>query len=142
MPRRPDQSSSTARTADGRRERLGYIDEVIADWTSDQDAVAVAERLQEAGVNAAPVMSPLLLTEDPHLLDREFYITVAHEVAGSHRTMRPTWRLERRPDLPVRSGPAFGADSRDILESLGYAPNEIDSMTELGVTSREVLEGR
>lgn len=138
----PRLSDNGFATADGRRERLGYIDEVIADWTSDQDAVAVAERLQEAGVNAAPVMSPLLLTEDPHLLDREFYITVAHEVAGSHRTTRPTWRLERRPDLPVRSGPAFGADSRDILESLGYAPNEIDSMTELGVTSREVLEGR
>ena len=129
-------------TTDGRRERLDYIDEVIADWTSDKDSVAMAERLQEAGVNAAPVMSPLLLTEDPHLLDREFYITVEHETAGSHRTTRPTWRLERRPHLPVRSGPAFGADSRDILESLGYTLEEIDSMTGLGVTSREVLGGR
>jgi crotonobetainyl-CoA:carnitine CoA-transferase CaiB-like acyl-CoA transferase len=87
-------------------------------------------------------MSPLLLTEDPHLLDREFYITVEHEVAGSHRTTRPTWRLRRRPQLPVRSGPAFGADSQDVLESLGYTREEIDSMTGLGVTSREILGDR
>ena len=87
-------------------------------------------------------MSPLLLTEDPHLLDREFYITVEHKVAGSHRTTRPTWRLQRRPQLPARSGPAFGADSRDILESLGYSREEIHSMYGLGVTSRELLGGR
>jgi crotonobetainyl-CoA:carnitine CoA-transferase CaiB-like acyl-CoA transferase len=137
----PRLSDNGFTTTDGRRARLGYIDEVISDWTSYQDPVAVAERLQEAGVNAAPVMSPLLLTEDPHLLDREFYITVEHEVAGSRRTARPTWRLQRRPHLPVRSAPAFGADSRDILESLGYTREEIDSMVRLGVTSRELLGG-
>jgi crotonobetainyl-CoA:carnitine CoA-transferase CaiB-like acyl-CoA transferase len=137
----PRLSEGRFTTTEGRRERLDYIEEVIAEWTSDQDPVALAERLQAAGVNAAPVMSPLLLIEDPHLIDREFYITVEHEVAGAHRTTRPTWRLQRRPHLPVRSGPAFGADSRDILESLGYTPDEIDSMTGLGVTSRELLGG-
>jgi crotonobetainyl-CoA:carnitine CoA-transferase CaiB-like acyl-CoA transferase len=121
-----------------RQQSLDLTDSVIGEWTSGQDADVLAARLQEAGVTACPVMSPLHLTKDAHLRERNNYIEVAHGVAGAHLTTRPTWRLTRRPFLPKRSGPVFGADSHDILSGLGYTGDEIGTMTELGVTGSEL----
>ena len=91
------------------------------------------------GINAAPVMSPLLLTRDAHLQERNNYITVEHDVKGSHLTTRPTWRFKSRTELPARSGPTFGADSRSILESLGYSEAEIGSMVQRRITAKTLI---
>lgn len=122
-----------------RQGRVEVIDAIIGEWTGDQQAENLAIRLQQAGITAAPVMSPLLLTKDSHLLARNNFISVEHDLAGAHLTARPTWRLKRRPDLPDRSGPVFGADSQSILESLGYSGDEISSMIQLGVTANTLL---
>ncbi|MQG56540.1 MAG: CoA transferase [SAR202 cluster bacterium] len=127
------------KTLEQRREHLECIDALIAEWTKDQDADALAARLQEAGVTAAPVLSPLHLTKDAHLRERRNYIPVEHGIAGTHLTTRPTWRLKRRPFLPERSGPVFGADSNAILASLGYTDDDISRMTERGITGDELL---
>ncbi|MCH7800632.1 MAG: CoA transferase, partial [Chloroflexi bacterium] len=133
-------SGGEFRMLKARQERLEYIDAVISEWTKDQHAEGLAVRLQQAGVTSAPVMSPLLLTKDSHLLERNNYISVNHDLAGAHLTARPTWRLKRRTDLPDRSGPVFGADSQSILESLGYSEDEIESMIQLRITANTLLE--
>ena len=122
-----------------RQDRLEFIDGIIGEWTKGQDSESLAARLQEAGINAAPVMSPLLLTRDAHLQERNNYITVEHDVKGSHLTTRPTWRFKRRTELPARSGPTFGADSRSILESLGYSEAEIGSMVQRRITAKTLI---
>jgi crotonobetainyl-CoA:carnitine CoA-transferase CaiB-like acyl-CoA transferase len=127
------------KSLDARQARLEYIDAIISEWTSGQQADDLATRLQEAGVNAAAVMSCLLVLKDAHLQERDFTITVEHEIKGKHLTTRPVWRLKRRDILPERSGPTFGADSQSILEGLGYSEDDIRSMNEQGVTSRTLL---
>ena len=127
------------RALKARQDRLEFIDDIIGEWTKSQDFESLAARLQEVGINAAPVMSPLLLTRDAHLQDRNNYITVEHDVKGAHLTTRPTWRFKRRAELPARSGPTFGADSRSILESLGYSEAEIGSMVQRRITAKTLI---
>jgi crotonobetainyl-CoA:carnitine CoA-transferase CaiB-like acyl-CoA transferase len=127
------------RALKARQDRLEFLDGIIGGWTKRQDSENLAARLQEVGINAAPVMSPLLLTRDAHLQERNNYITVEHDVKGSHLTTRPTWRFKRRTELPARSGPTFGADSRSILESLGYSEAEIGSMVQRRITAKTLI---
>jgi crotonobetainyl-CoA:carnitine CoA-transferase CaiB-like acyl-CoA transferase len=126
-------------TLQDRQDRLEYIDSIISEWASNQHAESLAAELQQAGVTASPVMSSLLMLKSPHLLERNNYIPVEHDLVGTHQTTRPTWRFKKRPDLPTRSGPTFGADNQDILKSLGYSDDEIASMAELRVTATTLL---
>lgn len=79
---------------------------------------------------------------DAHMLERESFITVVHDIAGEHLVSRPSWRAKRRTELPAKSGPCFGADSDEILAELGYSEKHIEDLYENGVTSRNLLGGR
>ena len=104
--------------------------------------LAISKVFQNAGICAAPVMSPALLMNDPHMLDRGNFITVAHDIAGEHLVSRPSWRAKRRTELPSNSGPCFGADSDEVLSELGYSEKDIEGLYDKGVTSRSLLGGR
>ena len=128
--------------ATDRRKHVEEIDNVIAEWARTQDAVEISKVFQNAGICAAPVMSPALLMNDPHMLDRGNFITVAHDIAGEHLVSRPSWRAKRRTELPSKSGPCFGADSDEVLSELGYSEKDIEGLYDKGVTSRSLLGGR
>ena len=128
--------------AANRRKYVTEIDEVISEWAKNQNAEEISRALQGAGVCAAPVMSPALLMKDEHMLQRESFIKVAHDVAGEHLVSRPSWRAKRRTELPSKSGPCFGADSDEILGELGYSKKDVEDLYEKGVTSRSLLGGR
>ncbi len=125
-----------------RRKYIEDIDEVISEWAKNQDAEEISKIFQNAGVCAAPVMSPALLMNDAHMLERESFITVTHDIAGKHLVSRPSWRAKRRTELPTKSGPCFGADSDDVLNELGYSQKDVEDLYEKGVTSRSLLGGR
>ena len=82
--------------AANRRQYVEEIDEVISAWAKNQDAEEISRTFQNAGICAAPVMSPALLMNDAHMLERESFIKVAHDVAGEHLVSRPSWRAKRR----------------------------------------------
>ena len=128
--------------AANRRKYVEEIDEVISEWAKNQDAEKISRSFQNAGICAAPVMSPALLMNDAHMLERESFIKVTHDVAGEHLVSRPSWRAKRRTELPTKSGPCFGADSDEILAELGYSEKYIEGLYENGVTSRSLLGGR
>jgi crotonobetainyl-CoA:carnitine CoA-transferase CaiB-like acyl-CoA transferase len=119
---------------EGRRANEAAIDEVIGAWSRDLDAGEAAARLQAAGVSAAPVLTPLMLTRDPHLEARGYYPTYDHPEAGVQRTARPVWRLARRPFAGVRPAPCFGEHNVEVLRDLaGYSDAEIAALAESGV---------
>ena len=121
-------------TVEGRRANHDAIDEAITDWTRTREASAVAATLQSAGVSAVPVLSPLQVVQDPHLNARDTFPTVEHPVAGTHRTMRPVWRLRDRPFTGAKAAPAFGQHNREVLSELGgYCDAELDRMESEGI---------
>ena len=66
------------------------------------------ERLAAAGIPAAPVVSPSLVTENPQLRDRGFFETLDHPRTGPAFT--PARRSPRSTGSAVADAPA--ADAR------------------------------
>ena len=126
-------------TANGRKAHENEINQIITEWTKTQDATGIALTLQNASVDASPVLTPLQISKDPHLLSRDMFISVHHDIAGDHLTARPSWRFKRRSQVPARSGPVFGGDSDAILSELGYTAHDIDSLREKLVTTNSII---
>ena len=125
-------------TAAGRLAASAEIDAVIGEWARKQDATAAARRLQEAGVSASPVLTPLMIARDAHLEAREFFTTYDHPEAGHQRTTRPVWRLAARPVEGVRPAPCFGEHNAEVLrEVAGYDEAAIAALAAAGVIATE-----
>ena len=123
-----------------RIENNEFIDKVISEWTKSQSPFELSESLQIIGISASPVMSPLMLKEDPHLKSRNNFIKVKHDLAGEHLTARPTWRLKRRPSLPEKSGPVFGADNQSILLKLGISIEDQQNLSAKNIISNNIIK--
>jgi len=66
-----------------REARREEIDAAISAWAATIDHNEAAEQLQAAGVPAAPVMANWEIVSDNHLNDRDFFVRVRHEEAGT-----------------------------------------------------------
>lgn len=69
-------------TVDGRRQRADDIDARLAQWFGRQDLDSTVELLAGAGIPAAPVVSPSLVTDNPQLLARGFFEALHHPSTG------------------------------------------------------------
>ncbi len=70
------------------------------DWFAAQPRDATVERLAAAGIPAAPVVSPSLVTENPQLRDRGFF----EDAGPPEHGRRPLSHLRRSPRWPASSG--------------------------------------
>lgn len=69
-------------TVAGRHGRADDIDGRLADWFAGQPLDPTVERLAGAGVPAAPVVSPSLVTDNPQLRERGFFESLHHASTG------------------------------------------------------------
>ena len=72
-----------------RRAHADFVDERLADWFAGQDADAVVERLAAAGVPAASVGSPSLVTDNEQLRFRGYFEPLDHPSSGPCEYPRP-----------------------------------------------------
>ncbi|GAA5176244.1 CoA transferase [Pseudonocardia eucalypti] len=126
----PRHSGLAARRADEDR-----IDAALAAWTATEDAATTAERLQAAGVPAAPVATGRDLVEaDEQLAARGFYPTLTHPLIGPVRHEGVVARLSATPGRLDAPAPLLGEHTRDVLrELLGLDERELTELTEAGV---------
>ena len=114
------------KTAEGRLKHRAELDRIIADWTREQDAFAVMDRLQKAGIPSGVVQTGEDLTDDPQLNEREFIVAVENPRLG--RVVLPNFplhftnaKLTRRWEFPV-----LGRDTETVLRDVvGYSPETI-----------------
>jgi crotonobetainyl-CoA:carnitine CoA-transferase CaiB-like acyl-CoA transferase len=66
-----------------RRDNEDELTRIIAVWTGTQDKHELANRLQAAGIAAAPVQDPKDLADDPYLAFRGFFTELEHPDAGA-----------------------------------------------------------
>jgi benzylsuccinate CoA-transferase BbsF subunit len=106
----------------GLAQRLKNIDalhERIGRWTESLDAREVAEKLQAAGVAAAPVLGVADLLDDPHYTARKTFIEVDHPL-GYRETIYNAYVKMSRSVPRVTPGPWIGQDNdRVFLDLLG-----------------------
>jgi crotonobetainyl-CoA:carnitine CoA-transferase CaiB-like acyl-CoA transferase len=107
------------------RERImPQIRDLISRFTRDE----VIARLDGTGLPFAPIGRPEEMFDDPHLAASGGLETVTLD--SGEETRLPTLPIEmngRRPGSPVTL-PRAGADSRAVLDGLGFAPAEIDAL--------------
>ncbi len=111
-------------TPAGRLARTDAIHERLAAWTREQDPRVLAERLQQHGVAAAPVLSVADLLHDPHWRARETFIEVTHPL-GFQETIYGAYVKTSRSRVEVRPGPRIGQDNERVFRGLlGLADDE------------------
>jgi benzylsuccinate CoA-transferase BbsF subunit len=109
------------------------LEAIITQWTSQHYAREVEEALQSAGVPAAIASTNKDLFEDPHLLERGFFVELEHPEVGQRRHTGPPWRMDRTPNRVERPAPILGHDTDDVLTKvLGYSAEEVAKLREAG----------
>ena len=117
--------------ASQRMERHDELDRLIAVWTVDHDHVALSWRLQADGVAAAPVHDSDGLLADPHLGDRELFVTIDQPEVGTFTTPEIPIRLSSSPPRTRRAGPLLGEHNAEVLTSAGgFTEAEVGSLAE------------
>ncbi len=115
----PEQLRSPAlATLAGRREGHDEIDLVISAWTTNQDKMAAAIRLQEAGVPAGPILNEADAASDPHLHDRGFFHLLEHPSAGTHFHPGANFHLDATPPEIWRAAPTLGQDNEYVYKNI------------------------
>jgi crotonobetainyl-CoA:carnitine CoA-transferase CaiB-like acyl-CoA transferase len=104
-----------------RLKNCAALNAIIAQWTQDQDAFALRDQLQKAGIPGGAVQTGEDLTNDPQLKERGFVVAVDNPRLG--RVVLPNFplhfanaKLTRRWEFPV-----LGRDTEAVLRDVvGY----------------------
>ncbi len=102
----------------------------IEEWLATQDAAVVVERLTGAGIPAAVVVSPSLVTENPQLKHRGFLQRLEHPRTGAGLYPCPPFaRLGGTGNWLVRTPPTLGQHNNEVLTELcGVTETELDRL--------------
>ncbi|OBG62962.1 CoA transferase [Mycobacterium sp. E3339] len=122
-------------TVAGRRQRADDVDRRLADWFAGQPLQSTVERLAAAGVPAAPVVSPSLVTDNPQLRHRGFLETLHHPSTGAGLYPCPPFaRLAGRDEWLRCPPPRLGEHNEEILrERCGLTDEELTRLATSGV---------
>ena len=123
--------------ADHRKKFEQDIEKLISEWMFETSSISLIDKLQEAGVSAAPVVSPEKCLDDQYLNEVSFY----------YETARPFIGLQKQVGLPFNDkdgkryqyqgdAPFLGADTYNILkEKLGYSEKEVEKLFENDIST-------
>lgn len=119
-------------TVHGRLGQRAEIDAALAEFARGGTAEEIAERVQEAGAIAAPVVAPWSLLSNPQHAARGYMEFVDHPYVGTQAFPGFLWKV--RPDAPSWDRPAalVGEHNREVLAELGYTEEEVDAMLRAG----------
>ena len=128
----------TART-DGERDALdalmGGPGREPAQWFATQDAATVVEKLVDAGVPAAVVISPSVVIENPQLAHRGFFESLVHPSTGPGLYPCPPFAKPAGVDTWLhRPPPTLGQHNSEVLTELcGLTDADLERLTADGV---------
>jgi crotonobetainyl-CoA:carnitine CoA-transferase CaiB-like acyl-CoA transferase len=114
-----------ARRIEYTAESADLIDARLADWFAHRPLHATVDALLDAGVPAAPVVTPPDVIDNPTLQARGFFQTADHPLCGPLPYPRPpiTGHFVDGP------APLLGQHNADVLGgSLGLSPQELDGL--------------
>lgn len=109
------------------------IDAIIAAWTMGHDALALEELLRKAEVPAARTYTIADIYKDPHYRARDMLVEVPHAVLGHTTQAGIVPKLSATPGAIRHGGPDIGADTVNVLTTLGLDAAQIAALLESGV---------
>jgi benzylsuccinate CoA-transferase BbsF subunit len=118
----------------GRMRNRDELDEAISNWTREQEAEAIENRLQAVGVPAHVVSSGGDLARDVHLSEAGHLNKINDPVFGEAEIEGPRFSLDRTSLAPTQRGPRIGEHTNEVLATvLGMSDTEIAQLSEAGV---------
>jgi len=117
-----------------RKENEDELDRLVEEWTLPRSPEEVMRAMQQAGVAAGVVQDGEdLLSRDPQLAERGFYVYLDHPEAGRIAHDGLTFSLSATPG-EIRRAPLLGEHNEHVYgDILGLPQEEIDRLTVEGV---------
>ena len=115
-------------TNDARLDHRDEIDEAIGAWIGARDRDECLAVFRAAGATVAPVNDIGDIARDPHFIEREVLIETPDDDLGALPMHNVVPRLSETPGGFARPAPRLGEHSAEILESLGYAPEDVRAL--------------
>ena len=117
--------------AQGRRERQQKIDAAISEWTRLREDYEAMHALQDAGISAAPYLSPERVFTDPQLREGGFFSTHTASDGKPHDLPALGWRFDGGPEPRITAAPVLGQHNDYVYgELLGLSDDEIAKLIE------------
>jgi crotonobetainyl-CoA:carnitine CoA-transferase CaiB-like acyl-CoA transferase len=121
-------------TLSKRKENEEELNKLIEQWTLRRPPEEVVEALQKEGISAGVVQDAKDLANDPHLISREFFISLDHPVLGKTISDTSPIRFEEGPRDRWKAAPLLGQDNDYVYkELLGFTDDEFSSYVERGI---------
>ncbi|GAA0423967.1 CaiB/BaiF CoA transferase family protein [Leifsonia naganoensis] len=105
------------------RIRNAFTDRTTDEWIAACDV---------QGVWAGPVLDYAGVAADPHVRETGMFVDQPHADGGTIRTARVPIRLSETAPTIRTGAPELGADTRSILEGLGFGADRIDELERAG----------
>ncbi len=126
--------SETLAHAPARCARAGEIDARLAEWTAGFPRDLLAERLQRAGVAAAPVLGIEEVLAHPHFRARGLWDETESFEGRKSLVCRTPWQFSASAAGPAGPSPRVGEHTEAVLgELLKLCPAEVQHLAEQGV---------
>ena len=100
------------------------LDALIGAWTRNQQAEALMQTLQEAGVPAGVVQTPEDLRNDPQLEHRGHFWMLDHPTMGRRAYDGPSFRLSETPAKLRKAAPLLGEDNEYVWKEVAGLGDE------------------
>ncbi len=129
-------SDSRFSDATRRKEHEKELNQLIADWTCEQQAEHLMWRLQSRRVHSAKVNAVRDLFRDPQLAFRNVWQQQRHEEMGDNTYRMTSYELSETPGAVRRAAPCLGADNEEVFQAwLGLSPAEYENFSKEGAFS-------
>ena len=94
------------------------LNDTISAWTKERDAIEIMNALQDAGVPAGTVHRSVDMLDDPHLRDRDFFVTLDEPDVGRKTYPGQAIITDGLPKHTWRPSARLGAHNEHILREL------------------------
>ncbi|TFV83971.1 CoA transferase [Microbacterium sp. dk485] len=108
-----------------RAEHADELDDAVGGWIAQHTREEVVAAFEQAQAAVAPVYDPSDIVADPQFQALGTIHRIHDPELGDMAMQGPLFRLSRDESRIAFSGRAHAADTDDVLESLGYAAEDI-----------------
>ncbi|MEG2203994.1 MAG: CoA transferase [Oscillospiraceae bacterium] len=102
---------------------------IINSWLSDKTKLQACEMLMAQGLPCGPIQTAEDVAKDPHTQKRQMLVSVPDPIMGELTVVGNPIKTEEH-EMTYRPFPRLGADTDEILGTLGYDAAKINSLHE------------